>query len=817
MGRYNKDSGLFTMQEFKNRGVIKMAPDALVFISGNFGTAVVAPVSGATQKIDFQDGITTISVQNNIDPPGSSTASIEINTPIYDEKSNYWISFVGEDGLVHRIPYFVPMMEVKIFFKGRFLVGGEPKYYPAFWGFITNVDESYNGGMYRISLQCADMLHWWQYMNVAFSPSVESNAMAKYNQGLTFWGSRYQEANAFEIIYSLVQDAGMENFTAPSWLGKSTPSGGILSSAEIDQVWLNGIMKYWNQRFKNQVNLLKMYGAKGTLIVDPKKTSNQAKTPDNRQKPPKSQGINKAQEASRSYIKQAFDVDNFTKGFPPFGQWDKFSNLDNAEYLTKLDVATQIKTMVEYEFFQDVNGNFIFKPPFYNLNTKNLMPYRIKPTDVINYSFTTNSEEIVTALEVQISVQKNIADDSWINNVGYHVDFDLTKRFGERYKKIVVWYLSEANLSWPIAAGHLSLQNVKAFSGSVTIPGRPELRLGYPVYIEHKDAFYYVQSINHSFDYGGAFSTTLSLNGLRSRMYDKVQGNGNKWVVQKNKMYKLTKQFSPTPTQSFDPNKTYDQIKAGEVGDPNVKLEQLYRGTNHIKSMSTGKYDIVDMPENAEPGIDRCTIQQDSVPYTDEEGYKVIGSFRYGRGLIPTDVIDEYAVENSLNSTKTQLETARQAQTLVNGIRPASDIESDSMQDYFKTKVNNDIEVAIPTYLQSLNQNVDPDTVNRMIVNASAFLTSGPPAPNGVPLLSNVQDNLKINKNIKTKFSGSSANVTDITNLQNNPTELVAYFKRAGLTDAEIDALAKRDSGSTFSYTVTEPGTTFGKNKIEEQ
>jgi len=39
MGRYNSNSGLFTMEEFKNRGVLKMAPDAIVFISGNFGTS----------------------------------------------------------------------------------------------------------------------------------------------------------------------------------------------------------------------------------------------------------------------------------------------------------------------------------------------------------------------------------------------------------------------------------------------------------------------------------------------------------------------------------------------------------------------------------------------------------------------------------------------------------------------------------------------------------------------------------------------------------------------------------------------------------
>ena len=85
MGRYGGDSGLFTMAEFKNRGVVKLAPDALVYISGSIGSKVVAPVSGKEQQMDFADGITSISIQNNVDPPGSSTATVELTTPIYNE------------------------------------------------------------------------------------------------------------------------------------------------------------------------------------------------------------------------------------------------------------------------------------------------------------------------------------------------------------------------------------------------------------------------------------------------------------------------------------------------------------------------------------------------------------------------------------------------------------------------------------------------------------------------------------------------------------------------------------------------------------
>jgi len=718
MGRYTGNSGLFTMAEFKNRGVIKLAPDALVFISGNFGTSVIAPVSGATQKIDFQDGVSSISVQNNIDPPGSSTANIEITTPIYNEKSNYWVSYMGDNGQMIRVPYFVPMMEVKIFFKGRFMVGEEPKMYPAFWGFIVNVDQSYSGGVHKISLQCADMLHWWQYVNEAFHPNVASDVFTGGKQGLTVWKSRYDRSNAFEIIYSLCTNSGMKNFTVPEWLGKSTPSDSILSTQEIKDVWIEGIMGYWNKRFKNQVNLLKMYGAKGDLLLRPgekPKPRPDLRDEQNGNSWNMINDANKGAQSTSSLTLHGFNVDDFVNDFNVYGVFSDIGNLESAEYLTKLDVATQVKQKVEYEFFQDVNGNFIFKPPFYNLNTKNMLPYRIKPHDIINYSSAINSEEIVTALQVQVSINQHFQNDDWVNHVGYHVDMDLTKRYGERFRKESIWYLSGGSeIAWALAAGHLSKMNVKAFTGTLTMPGRPEIRLGYPVYIEHEDKFYYVTSINHSFDYGGSFTTSLSLNAPRPKTFGRDRDG--RVSVQKNKMYKLSKRFNVGSDEEMDPNKTYDQIKAGEILDPNKKLEQLNRDNNFIKSTALGKYDIVDAPDNDK--FDRATIQVDSVPYTDEEGYKVIGSFRYGRGIIltPGKPLDEAATSNSKDSLKNTA-AKNQAQAITN-IKSSVD-EGAAMSDYFKGTFNADIEAAIPLYLKEILSATDANTINLALTNAA--------------------------------------------------------------------------------------------------
>ena len=41
------NSGLFSISAFKNRGIIKLAPDALVYVNGVLGSAIVAPVTGS--------------------------------------------------------------------------------------------------------------------------------------------------------------------------------------------------------------------------------------------------------------------------------------------------------------------------------------------------------------------------------------------------------------------------------------------------------------------------------------------------------------------------------------------------------------------------------------------------------------------------------------------------------------------------------------------------------------------------------------------------------------------------------------------------
>jgi hypothetical protein len=752
MGRYNNDTGLFNSLDFKGRGVIKLAPDAYVYINRNLMATINDPIKNTTRTVNFQENLTSISVQNNVDPPGSSSASIEFSTPIYNETS-FWVPFYfdGKTQMSLR-PYFSAMMEVHIFFKGRFLVGSAPHYYLAFWGFVVNVEESFSNGAYKIQLQCADMLHWWQYIQIAFRPSVEEDVFVQGNAGITALGTRFNRHNPFEIMYSLCQAMGFENFVTPSFVGKQTSDPHTKS---VDKRWLSvyyEAAQYWNSVFSGDfgTNNLKMYGTAGQLL-----------SPADFKYPVGATGTNPSEEGTKDNVNAAFSVDKTLQKYEVFFQFDSIGKgLSEAEYKTKLEVATELKNRIEYEFFQDVNGNFIFKPPFYNLNVKTIYPYNIRPQDIINFSATENSDEIVTAMECQVSPQQNINDAEWINRVGYHIDLDLVKKYGFRYKRLDPWWLSETHVARSYAVSEMALMNAKAHTGSVTIPGRPELRLGYPIYMVHNDRFYYVKSINHSFEFGGSFTTTLSLEAERIRYYDPKT-----YQVLPNIIYKYKEPSNTDTIQAQadliklaieeaslnDQNARKDQatnsaknaLKAieqgktvtpakGEVnvnryltGNPVKDKQILLRATGAVSSSQPGLYELT-----VDPSI--LSLTEVEVPLSDDEGYRVVGGFRYGRGIVlkPGQAV-EVDESNDLSPSPQNLD---RVPTNVAGMTPESDKEGQEMSNYFAKSSQSGTEGIVNPHINFPDSAtaVKPKTsqIASNIVNMTASGTSNAVTPN---------------------------------------------------------------------------------------
>lgn len=735
------NEGIFTKKEFYNRGVIKLAPDVLVYIGGALDMQIIAPVTNKEGKLSFNDGITSVSVQNTIDPPGGSRATIEINTPIYGENSKYWVEYPGGvKGTVVRAPVFVPMMEVKIFFKGRFLVEEKTRYYPAFWGFIMDVEENFSGGIYKITLNCCDILHWWAYSTINVHPVPASNIMAGGGQKLTVFSTIFGRQNPFEIITTLTKNMGMHEFVTVAWPGQMTPLQSIYP-ADLFKKITAGIMSYWQQRFANIASLLKLYGlsgnrvdSKGIEIYEPSTiaTSNIKKSD--------------AQEGVESKDQDRYQTNlDVIRKFETFADYGDMGKFDNAEFMTKLDIATTIKNRVNYEFYQDVDGNFIFKPPFYNLNVKGILPYTLLPNEIINYSLSSNSDGIVTVLTVTTPFYKNLRQTSFGLGKGFHMDIELSKRYGTRHKEIVMEYIANPQMARSLALGEMAVINAQTITGTVSIPGRPEMRLGYPVYIEHKDSFHYVKSIGHTFDYGGSFTTTLGLEIERKKIYvpsiavenlethketavnieakeselkkynqknnknkeiikklnteiktlqelnialtdtikEELVGYSKDWVLLKDAVYRLNNTSVPESANKNDPPPLW-------ATDPDEKKKQdMLAGEQRIISMQQGRYDL--SLRDPLKGEAEKSATLTTVPYTDEDGYQTIGSFPYGRNVNAVCVI-----------TNTDSLPVLKEVYLTTMARPVYKSESDSMGILFF----DDKEGAVPLYINTASNPV---------------------------------------------------------------------------------------------------------------
>lgn len=93
------------------------------------------------------------------------------------------------------------------------------------------------------------------------------------------------------------------------------------------------------------------------------------------------------------------------------------------------------------------------------------------------------------------------------------VDFDLWRQYGYKdggYKAIPFSNDAE-NISKPYAITDLQLQRLMINRGSITVAGNEYYEPGDVVYIKSKQLLYYVRSVDHNFNWGSSFTTSLTL------------------------------------------------------------------------------------------------------------------------------------------------------------------------------------------------------------------------------------------------------------------------------------------------------------------
>jgi len=487
------------------RPYVVVAPDCYVSVQGE--TSVIA-CGECQRKIDINAYVTGISTEATVDsPPGSAT----INLSIPDNDKN---DFYSDGEFI-----IIPMMEIEIFAKGYFLIGGIPQYYRIFWGMVSSVTKNWSNGVTSITLNCKDILRWWEVTNVNVNPAYLDSSMSQ--NGFQLWQHVFAGANPYTVIIALAKDAmGDMSLTTGSFNSSYLPEKGPETQSVAS--YAKDIMGYWQLKFGNIWNSLVIYGSSGqaytftgdTATVSPVKISQTIFE----QEAKNTSTLNPLTSQFRIDPSQ---VHAFKTDLNKAGE----VNMLQSEMQSKLNIAMTVRDQAGFEFYCDTTGDIIFKPPFYNLNVIPNKPVSwVQDFEVMDDSVTDSEAEVYTHITGSGNAFSGAAgiDDLGLNDdittprTGV-VDYHLLRRYGWRRLDYQCEWVSNGRRLFYHLLDYLDRVNSKRKNGTVTIPMRPELRMGFPIWFPKYDSFFYIQGISHNFSPGGQATTTLTLTAKRSK------------------------------------------------------------------------------------------------------------------------------------------------------------------------------------------------------------------------------------------------------------------------------------------------------------
>jgi len=548
--------------KLNNKTLVRHAPDAIVLVNGftEFASCV-----SCNKKINLQQYITSVSCDVSKDP--ITSASVSISVPqhakdVFDRDGNFLI----KNG-----------MEVIILLKGYFptknyagkgitdIDGFDPDdvsvypYYQVFRGVSTSVSHSYDGGFYSATISCANLLHFWQNLKVSVNGAAFAKRPANSGNQIHLSGHKFTSANPYSIIYTLVKVGFGAAFGVEFKFAQAT---NISAKSDTDgQEQFAHAAEWWEKRWQESAGRLRMYGMDGRLfnafeqaylgrwIGSSDNFSKQVTTVMEALKDTGSYDLqgssavkarlrrlgynrmatnagvystqnNKGSVITEDVLKmQAFVYDISAQGSV---------NMFETEYASKLDIVNQVLEVTGFEFFQDADGDFVFKPPMYNLDTRQDPVYVIKDRDLISIE-ESQAEPNATIIKGTGSHWGNIDTgiDGWAGVGATYIDYRLVAQYGYREESFDTKYFTSKQAIFLSCINRLDLANIGTTSGSIEIPLRPELKPGYPVYVESKDCFYYVESVSHSFSYAGGGTTSISWVGKRSKWCPPVKSRSD--------------------------------------------------------------------------------------------------------------------------------------------------------------------------------------------------------------------------------------------------------------------------------------------------
>lgn len=633
----------------KQKILKRVAPDAFVLIN-----QVPYILSSTNSRVPFNDDISTISINGNVDNPPSH-ASFSIIVP-RNEESRYF-----KNGKC-----LIPIMsEVKIFLKGRFYLYNDdgtlslPKAYQQFHGIIVSVSDDYSSDQHNISIECQDLLYWLKIVKTNHHPSI-LNAQST-GAAATVFASNFHDYQPKELVKQLVNHAFgggtydnkfinavvvPETFNNTAFGIRNVVFDENASAKTFKELQRDAMVEnYWSNRFqlifdgsleeRSDTNLLSLviYGFKPPAELLKK---NEKKPNEDEKQATGKQAINEQDQAmtqeanfakgqleliseataravGTSYRENTIEsqLDKLIENAAPFGQIAGIDTI-NSEYQSLLDICIICRDYIGYEFFMSLDGTIYFKPPFYNLDVKPYRPFVIKDEDVVSFSLR-ETDDVITVYSVRGNLTQIQQYGGEFKEMGSALDAKLARQYGIRAQQtdMQMMVALKDDKTFPqmlaiYAQNQMDVHNARRTQGSVTIVGTPEIKLGFPIYLESRDCYAYVTGINHSFSFGSSFQTTLTVEAFRFK-----SDHGANMVI------RPTRDIADNLPKNF----IDDQHKAAENKGKIV-------GT----ATQSSRVRQVDKSRSTDSSIPFYNSQVQTI--TDYDGYELIGVISYGADLL---------------------------------------------------------------------------------------------------------------------------------------------------------------------------------------
>lgn len=518
------------IQTAQEREIIKTAPDMVVYIDSLpfLNNPYLSQGSTSLVAVNFNDYITAITTSYNIN---SMIPSGTINLSVPNGSKQLFMAPGGS--IIIDI-----MSAIRIYAKGYFFsAAGNTIFRRIFNGLITSVALNETPTSLEITIGIAGICRLLEMTQIELNKALIGNSDSTF----TIMRTNQSDFNIYAAVYDTFHKAlDFSEFTHEAY------QQNFLASDRDKEAINQEYCTKWTTRLQDLCRDVRLFGwssnnkAISSPIAESTKVAkhNSPVAAKAGEKPPPlfTQTDMCKENAGISSLLREYAFDMVLSGVKLFGN----------QLVTRLERIRHLVDIMGFESYQDVDGLIIIKPPLYNLDctivsnsnspalsssglsevnlTPQTNPYIINMSEILSENY---QEEESAIRKTSMLIATNFCapggfqtiPPTELNKIVRFTDVNLVRKFGVRQEqaKPCGFLYNDLRAAYGFCAAELARANIGFTTYSASIPLRPELRLGFTVYMPHKDMYAYITGIAHSYNVGGQATTSLTCNFVRKR------------------------------------------------------------------------------------------------------------------------------------------------------------------------------------------------------------------------------------------------------------------------------------------------------------